>query len=455
MRRFVLALVVAGSTMATAEASGIRWLTPAEGEKQQGKVVYYYRQSGASLCMIAEEDVWTDARVVSVASRVPCVLVDLNSESAAAGARERGVVVVPTVLLMENGREIGRLQRSVKPEEYVALIEGRPVAAAAPAATQTQSSSSIVEAIDPAGDASPESLDIVALRGAITAQGIAIELETRGPANTAFAPAYNLFFNTDGQENTGHSGEVVRGADFLVQGATVFRFGGAAQTEWAWEQIGMATRTIEGNKVRVQIPAALVPPSPAPLVQACSQNEQWTTIDWAPDKGSLSLAPGSTPAAPAAPVAVGGGTTFTDTRGDATGAEDIVEASIQSTGDALQIRLTMAATATIERQHVFFDMDRNETTGYSDGARSGADFMIEGATLYRHKTESGTAWDWQPLGPAEARLDGNSVVYTIARSRVGARAGSSIRLWFTTTGSDWAPADYLPDSGTVEFSIPE
>lgn len=455
MKRFILALVVAGSSFSTAQASGIRWLTLAEGEKQQGKVVYYYRQSGASLCMIAEEDVWTDARVVSVASRMPCVLVDLNNETAAATARERGVVVVPTVLLMENGREIGRLQRSIKPEEYVALIEGRPVAASAPAATQTQGSSSIVEVSDPSGDASPESLDIIALRGTITAQGIAVELETRGAADTAFAAAYNVFFNTDGQEGTGHSGEVVRGADFLVQGATVFRFSGAAQTEWAWEQIGTATRVIEGNKVRMQIPSALIPPSPPPLVQSCSQNDQWATIDWAPDKGTLSLAPGSKPPAPAAPVAMGEGTTFTDVTGDASGAEDIVDAMLQSTGDALQIRLTMAATATIERQHVFFDMDRNETTGYSDGARSGADFMIEGATLYRHKTESGTAWDWQPLGPAEARLDGNSVVYTIQRSRVGARAGSSIRLWFTTTGSDWAPADYLPDNGTVEFSIPE
>ena len=453
MKRFLAAIAVVVSAVSPSWGAGMKWLAPGEAAKITGKAIYYFRQDQVALCMIAEEDVWTDQRVIAAAGAMPCVLIDLASDSATGLAREHGVLVVPTTLLVENGKEIGRLSRSTRPEEYVALAEGKPIAATPMPAAPSTTTARVVEAADPTGDGAPAPLDITMVKGAITAEGINLELTLAGPVNTSFAAAYNFFLDADQSEATGHAGAAFKGADFLVQGATVFRFNGKTQEEWGWEQIGAAKNNAAGNTVRVAIPASLIPPSPAPFVYACSQNEQWTTIDWAPATARLSLA-GVAAIAPVAAAPAAPGAEFKDAAGDGPGSEDLLGAAVSSSGDNLAIRLSFSAPPVVERQHVFIDADKVETTGYSDGVRNGADFMIEGNTLYRHKGGS-TGWDWNSLGAVEFKIEGNTGTYTVPRSRIGAKAGAAIKLWFTTTGADWAPADFLPDAGTVELVIPQ
>ena len=67
--------------------------------------------------------------------------------------------------------------------------------------------------------------------------------------------AYNIYLDTDHNPATGFkgsSGEYPVGADYLVQGAAIFRYSGSGR-DWSWTQLDAPVFEINGNELLLTI----------------------------------------------------------------------------------------------------------------------------------------------------------------------------------------------------------
>ncbi len=75
---------------------------------------------------------------------------------------------------------------------------------------------------------------------------------------------------------------------------------------------------------------------------------------------------------------------------------------------------------------VFLDTDNNPATGFSVGTiQNGAEFLVEGAFLYRY-TGTGRNWSWQQLATVPFELGARSVRWQIDRATIGESASPNI-----------------------------
>ncbi len=68
---------------------------------------------------------------------------------------------------------------------------------------------------------------------------------------------YNVFVDADNDLSTGYrgwDGNWALGADYLVQGATVFEFSGSPNRVWEWKKKGAAVYKIEGSQIEMKVP---------------------------------------------------------------------------------------------------------------------------------------------------------------------------------------------------------
>lgn len=102
---------------------------------------------------------------------------------------------------------------------------------------------------------------------------------------------YNLFIDIDQDRNTGFYGAVGEysiGADFLIQGISVFQFAGSSQSTWAWNYLGSASWNEQPNDVEMSIPMSLINIS-------WGSNFNWIAwsdsipFDYLPDTANLGL----------------------------------------------------------------------------------------------------------------------------------------------------------------------
>lgn len=78
-----------------------------------------------------------------------------------------------------------------------------------------------------------------------------------------FPAFYNLFLDTDGKRSTGYlggAGQFSIGADYLIQGATVFIFRGSEQTMFAWDPVGVGAYDAggDGRDIELAVPLHLL-----------------------------------------------------------------------------------------------------------------------------------------------------------------------------------------------------
>lgn len=74
---------------------------------------------------------------------------------------------------------------------------------------------------------------------------------------------------------------------------------------------------------------------------------------------------------------------------------------------------------------IYLDTDGKRETGYrgsSDHFPLGADYLLQGATLYRYDTAAGygngTDWAWVAVGPVDHRVDGEWADFTVTRDQM-------------------------------------
>jgi hypothetical protein len=452
---------------ASAAVAQVKWLKPEEVSRtSEGEVLYYFHRENVALCREVEEDVLSDTRIVEAVSRFHPVWVDATKDGSLQMATSLGVNTVPTMVITRNGEVVRRLARKSAREDYLAFLAGKPLAvtkvSTGPTAAGAQASAEAVSSVaDAASDCSTPSLNVTNLVVSL-GSSLHLDIQLQGDPDQTWYQSYNIFIDGDGNSSTGYNGARFAGADYMIQGANVHRFSGAKSEEWAWTSTGTGNMKADKNHLIVDIPLASIPnlrPATA-TIWVNTQNKQWASEDWAPDEAPMAFkaadGPAATSAAPApapdSPPKPASMRAFADAKGDAAPPQDVTSLEIESRGGTLLVTIITAGPPALSSMHVLLNADNKPTTGFGDASHAGADFMVEGANLYKHDDAGGTTWKWGTPSSIENAVVGNKVVYTIPRSRVGIEAGKPFSIWVATTDDKWNTADVNPDNGSIEFT---
>jgi hypothetical protein len=156
----------------------------------------------------------------------------------------------------------------------------------------------------------------------------------------------------------------------------------------------------------------------------------------------------------AIPSATGAGSnSFADTIGDGNGAAD-VKTVVVSNDDAGQVTIRVNVDSlpnpSATTVFVLFDTDRNQATGWADGAGVEYGFVDdESNDSYSFLHWNGTDWDDAPDTTARVSSDSGGVTFSINRSELGGT--TAFDFWVRTRLGDpgGAAADTAPDGDAV------
>lgn len=133
---------------------------------------------------------------------------------------------------------------------------------------------------------------------------------------------------------------------------------------------------------------------------------------------------------------------------------DWLELHAQAAGGAIQIAFRCAEPIDFAKGAaycVFIDIDGKRQTGFRGGEDNfpiGADYLLQGATLYRYAADGGTEWSWSLVGDATYSLAEDWVDYTIPADQMPVN-GTEIDIFLlgdnTAPGVDGDKGDVMPD----------
>ncbi len=113
-------------------------------------------------------------------------------------------------------------------------------------------------------------------------------LAYRAYSPIALSWGYAVYLDTDTSDASGFKGfsnEFPLGADYLLEGDSLYRFNAASQTSWGWEYLGSMTAAIQNDSVELELPRALLgnPTNINLLLKGNSAANGGTDIDLYPD----------------------------------------------------------------------------------------------------------------------------------------------------------------------------
>ena len=108
-------------------------------------------------------------------------------------------------------------------------------------------------ATDPEEGGAP--CDWQSVDGSISKEALKFRFRFAGPVDFSKGAAYNVFLDTDHNGASGFkgsSGEFPIGADYLIQGATIFQYSGSGK-DWAWTQLEAPAFEIKENELLLTV----------------------------------------------------------------------------------------------------------------------------------------------------------------------------------------------------------
>ncbi|WP_309399436.1 hypothetical protein [Cerasicoccus maritimus] len=123
---------------------------------------------------------------------------------------------------------------------------------------------------------------------------------------------------------------------------------------------------------------------------------------------------------------------------------DSVEVGLAESG-ALQVGIKEPAPD-VQQTRLMFDIDSDSSSGFGE---YGADYMIEGATLYAYP-DTATGWEWKQVGVVPYEVSEGVLTYSVnalPRFKV-------MRFYVENVDSDWSVVDRYPetDALSVDYS---
>jgi uncharacterized delta-60 repeat protein len=263
---------------------------------------------------------------------------------------------------------------------------------------------------------------------------------------------YGVFLDIDSNPTTGYRGsksEYKFGAEYLVEGGTIYRYTGNGTT-WAWSSLGSATYAISGNRLEMQIPGATIGMTASSRIKIMLVGNNDAISDFARNdlagfayprdrivlNGDLTGWSGVTPLG-------------TDPAGDASGdTVDWVEVQALRQNGTLYLSYTTVGPIDLtnngSRYNLLIDTDNNPNTGFVGlPGGIGAEYLIQGSTLYRY-TGAGKDWSWSKVTPLSVGVSGTQLELAVAEQYLGL-SGSSYSLGIRLFGDNATTWDLAPD----------
>lgn len=110
----------------------------------------------------------------------------------------------------------------------------------------------------------------------------------------------------------------------------------------------------------------------------------------------------------------------------------------------------------------FFDTDTDSSTGFYryNEENAGADYLLEGAILYKYVGDDGVSWDWIEVGKADFAIKDSTIELSFAKSLLSLNQ-ANIRIEFFGNNNafeennrfDYSLHDKYPDSGYFPYSF--
>jgi hypothetical protein len=262
--------------------------------------------------------------------------------------------------------------------------------------------------------------------------------------------AYNLYLDVDGSRSMGFrggSGDFPVGADYLLQGATVYQYTGLNGTDWSWSSVGVASWVVGGSSVELSFPRAWIGyPSMVRLFflgdnTAYGGSAQDLYPDNAFDTGNgggylaYRVTEISNPVA-AGTIVVNGSladwsllasfgmqpAVFTPSTTNPVGITQIWLAHDPTNLFLAYLNAGPTTSGLNGAYNLYLDGDGNRSTGFRGGANNfpiGAEYLLQGATLYHYTGATGTDWSWGSVGVATWATSGSNAELSLPSAWIG------------------------------------
>ena len=311
------------------------------------------------------------------------------------------------------------------------------------------------------------------------ATNLYVAYQNYGPITNGLNAAYNLYLDTDSTRSTGYRGggnNFPIGADYLLQGSTLYRYTGSTGTDWSWRQVGVATSATAGSNAEFSVSQSWVGnPStvnvfflgdntalPGGTIQDSYPNSALQTGGGGPyvtykiKDIANSLAPGA--------IAVNGDLSdWTSLHSfgvdpqsfvvDATNQIDLTQ--IWLAHDAVNFFVAYQNYGSITSNSVgwgytlYLDVDSSRVTGFrgsSDNFPIGADYMLQGNTIYQYTGSNGTDWSWSFVGTATWAAGGSNAEFSLPRVWIGNPFLIKLFFWGDNTAYGGSAQDLYPEN---------
>ena len=311
------------------------------------------------------------------------------------------------------------------------------------------------------------------------ATNLYVAYQNYGPITNGLNAAYNLYLDTDGTRSTGYRGggnNFPIGADYLLQGNTLYRYTGSTGTDWSWRQVGVATSAVAGSNAEFTMPQSWVGnPStvnlfflgdntalPGGTIQDLYPNNAQQTGGGGPYV-TYKIKDVANSLAPGAIVVNGDLSDWTSLHSfgvdpqsivvDATNQIDLTQ--IWLAHDTANFFVAYQNYGSVTSNSVgwgytlYLDVDSSRASGFrgsSDNFPIGADYMLQGNTIYQYTGSNGTDWSWSFVGTATWAAGGSNAEFSLPRVWIGSPSLVKLFFWGDNTAYSGSAQDLYPEN---------
>ncbi|MGB1309667.1 MAG: Ig-like domain-containing protein [Leucothrix sp.] len=291
-----------------------------------------------------------------------------------------------------------------------------------------------------------------------------------GVINTASWWAWGVYLDTDSNSNTGYNISGTVGADYMLNGWSLFKYTGNG-SNWSWQAIsGVVTANAQGDITEMSLARSAIGNPASVNVLFRSDNSAFSSspvVDYFPDgNGYFEYQLGGSgggvvtdPVSNTQTMSIDGDLSdwsqlqsFGVDGNDISGANsqaDILEGWMAHDTSSLYVAYRNDGninTSTWWPWQVYLDTDSNPNTGFDAGNGVGADFLLQGAGVYQY-IGTGNDWSWQYISYSNHSVNGAIAEIEVPRSAIN--NPSAIRAIFKARNGIFN-GDYS-DTGTDNY----
>ncbi len=446
----------------SANVGSTNWLSdiPAETSGKPTLLLFYSSKSNDD--ELLDTTIFNNELFIQLSDSYNMVKVDIEDESTRNLIDKYGIYKTPTIALIKNDGTIHKKFDGKFTVEQLVTEMGQLVGTKFTGSTASSNSSTLTGfktfAQDPS-DVASNQRDIIEASYKIDGSDLILLIKY---ASNSEIDGFHFYVDSDNNTSTGFNAENCPGADYMVEGATLYSFGGNAQTDWKWNTLKNVQYELIQDKLIVKIPMSDVGIANNKNYR-CSfitTDINWAVVDKMPDSKSANLPLGS-PSALSIPTEISkpdvtksASKKICSDKADVSSQQrDMSSASYSVEGDNLIIDIGFTSVAEIDGFHFMINSDNNTTTGYNTTNITGVDMMIEGALLYKFNGTNQTDWNWTNLKAVNYQIKGKQLTVTIPLSDLKLQRNQSYPISFFTAGADWMPVDFMPDTNPVLLKV--